>query len=86
MLPRLYQLLLTYSLGFMENIYTQWMVDAACVDINIYHTISLALLPRVCGYLIRLIRRRNIKNYPDNQVIVMRCSVPMFADLMVRTE
>ena len=62
------------------------MVDAACVDINIYHTISLALLPRVCGYLIRLIRRRNIKNYPDNQVIVMRRSVPMFADLMVRTE
>ena len=56
------------------------MVDADDVDI------SLALLPRVCGYLIRLIRRRNIKNYPDNQVIVMRCSVPMFADLMVRTE
>ena len=62
------------------------MVGAAGVDINIYHTISLALLPRVCGYLIRLIKRRNIKNYPDNQVIVMRCSVPMFADLMVRTE
>ena len=59
-------------------------MDGRCI--NIYHTIFLAPLPRVCRYLIRLIKRRNIKNYPDNQVIVMRCSVPMFADLMVRTE